>query len=116
MKKHTFKVSLLAAAVGLASAPAMAAELRFDGFASFVAGQVLDKDELATDSSGDPVLFRGFDDKLSFNENSLFAVQVRADLQDRLSATAQIIAKGNDGYDAKFNWAYLSYELTDEVT
>ncbi len=36
MKKHTFKVSLLAAAVGLASAPAIAADLRIDGFTSIV--------------------------------------------------------------------------------
>lgn len=59
---------------------------------------------------------RGFDNKLDFQQNSLFALQMRADLQDKLSATAQITAKGQDDYEAKFNWAYLSYEINNELT
>lgn len=96
-------------ALALAVSPAMAAEIRFDGFASFVAGQVLDKDELVGDN------FRGYDERLSFQNNSLFAIQARADLQDKLSATAQIIAKGSENYDANFNWAYLTYELSNNI-
>jgi hypothetical protein len=110
MKTRAIKAGFAVSALALAVSPAMATDLRFDGFASFVAGQVLDKDELTTDT------FRGFDDRIGFQENSLFAIQVRADLQEKLSATAQIIAKGQEDYDAKFNWAYLSYELTNELS
>jgi len=110
MKTRALKKGFALSALALAVSPAMATELRFDGFASFVAGQVLDKDELVGDS------FRGYDEKLSFQPNSLFALQARADLQDKLSATAQIIAKGQNDYEAKFNWAYLAYQLTNEVT
>lgn len=110
MKTKAIKAGFAVSALALAISPAMAAEIRFDGFASFVAGQVIDKDELAGDS------LRGFDERLSFQENSLFAVQVRADLQEKLSATAQIIAKGSEDYDARFNWAYLSYELSNEIS
>lgn len=110
MKIKAIKAGFAVSALALAISPAMAADIRIDGFASFVAGQVIDKDELGGGK------FKGFDERLSFQENSLFAVQVRADLQDRLSATAQIIAKGSEDFDARFNWAYLSYELTNELT
>lgn len=110
MKSRGIKRGFAVSALALAVSPAMATELRFDGFASFVAGQVLDKDELVGDS------FRGYDEKLSFQPNSLFALQARADLQDKLSATAQIIAKGQNDYEAKFNWAYLAYQLTNGIT
>ena len=110
MKRIIVTSGFALSSLALAVSSATASEIRFDGFASFVAGQVLDKDELVQDD------FRGYDDKLGFQNNSLFALQMRADLQDKLSATAQIIAKGENDYDAKFNWAYLAYELTNELT
>lgn len=116
MKTRALKAGFAVTALALAVSPAMATELRFDGFASFVAGQALDKDELVVDPNTGNAAFLGYDEKLSFQANSLFAVQVRADLQEKLSATAQIIAKGQNDYEAKFNWAYLAYQLTDEVT
>lgn len=116
MHNSLIKKGFTISALALAISPAMAADVRFDGFASFVAGQVLDKDELIDPVSGDSVPFLGFDERLNFQENSIFAVQARADLQEKLSATAQITAKGIDNYDAKFNWAYLTYELSNEVS
>ena len=107
-----FAVSALAMALAQTG---LATELRFDGFASFVMGQVLDKDEIQSTYSGENN-FRGFDDKLGFQDNSKFALQARADLGNKLSATVQIIAKGATDYDAEFNWAYLTYQLTDEWT
>jgi len=111
MKKHTFKVSLLASAIGLASAPTIAADLRIDGFTSIVYGQALDKDELP--SSG---RFLGYDEKASFEPDSIYGVQFRSQLEDGLSVTGQIVGRGSEDFDAKVNWAYLSYELTDELT
>lgn len=116
MKIKAMKAGFAVTALALAVSPAMAAEIRFDGFASFVAGQVLDKDELVDPLTGEEVAFHGFDNRLDFQQNSLFALQARADLQEKLSATAQIVAKGSTDYEAKFNWAYLTYELTNEWT
>lgn len=110
MKTKAIKAGFAVSALALAISPALATEIRFDGFASFVAGQVLDDNELITDD------FRGFDNRIDFQQNSLFALQARADLQEKLTATAQIIAKGSENYDARFNWAYLAYELTNELT
>lgn len=44
MKKKAFKLTLLAAAVGLAAGSVQASDIRIDGFASVVYGQTLDKD------------------------------------------------------------------------
>ena len=111
MKAKALKV-VLAASLATAAGSALATDIRFDGFASFVAGQVLNKDELVKDSTtGSTVPFRGFDENLDFQQNSLFALQARADLKDNLSATLQVVAKGKDDYNAKFNWAYLTYEI-----
>ena len=115
-KRSALKVSTLSLALGLASTAATAAEIRFDGFASFVGGQVLDKEELFNPILGQYESYLGFDEKFNFQENTLYAIQVRADLLEKLSATAQITAKGSDGYDAKFNWAYVTYNATDEIS
>lgn len=110
MKIKLISTGLAMSALSLAASPAFSAEIQFNGFASFVAGQVLDKDELV---GGD---FRGYDEKLGFQNNSIFAIQARADLKENLSATAQIAAKGVNDYAAKFNWAYLTYEINNEWT
>ena len=90
-------------ALGATSTSALAADTQIKGFASVVAGVSSDEDSS---------LF-GYNDKISFKPESLFALQVSSDLGDGLSATAQIMSRGEDDYAAVFEWAYLSYEISD---
>ena len=99
--KNKVAISLLAA-LGLMSGNAIA-ELQFNGFASIKAGISLDDDKS---------LF-GYDDSVSFKPESLFALQTTATLGEGLTATAQVMARGKDDFDAKFEWAYISYALGD---
>ena len=99
MKKTLLALSVM---TGLFSATANA-ELRINGFASITAGMTLDDDDT----------LYGYDSDISLKPESLFALQVSADLQEKLSATAQIIARGEDDFDAEFEWAYITYELSD---
>ena len=115
MKAKALK-AVLAASLAAVATSALATDIRFDGFASFVAGQVLNKDDLKDPTTGEYGNFRGFDENLDFQQNSLFALQARADLKDNLSATVQVVAKGKDDYNAKFNWAYLTYDINSEWT
>ncbi len=80
-----------------------AADIRFNGFASIVAGQTLSEGET----------YLGYDNDLSFKNESIFAIQAMSDLGDGLSATAQIVAEGRDNFNTKFAWAYMSYEVSD---
>jgi hypothetical protein len=83
------------------------AEVRINGFASIVAG----KDTSSKNFRNSP-----YNDEISFKPETKFALQVTADLSEGLSATAQIMARGSNDFDAKFEWAYLSYEINDHHT
>jgi opacity protein-like surface antigen len=109
MKTRAIKAGFAVSALALAVSPAMAAEIRIDGFANFAAGQMI--------SDNDEGSMYGYDDDVRFNQESSYGIQFRGDLQEKLSITAQIVGKGDvEEYDAKVTWAYLSYELTDELT
>ncbi|MFY8273198.1 porin [Pseudoalteromonas sp. SSDWG2] len=101
MKKALLALSIV---TGLLSTSA-SAEIRINGFASITAGMTLD--------DGDTLF--GYNDEFSLKPESLFALQVSADLQEKLSATAQIIARGENDFDAEFEWAYITYELTENT-
>jgi predicted porin len=100
MKNKIAKAVLLA--LGFSSVAANA-NLQFNGFASIKAGTTLDSDKS---------LFE-YDDSLSFKPESLFALQTTADLGEGLSATTQIMARGENDYEVNFEWAYLTYQLND---
>ncbi len=104
------KVLKLGLPLGLAAITTVSfsthADIRFNGFASIVVGQTLDSDET----------YEGYNNDMSFRNESLFALQAMADLGDGLSATAQIVSEGSDDFDTKFSWAYISYEATDYTT
>lgn len=109
----------LATALGCFTAlNASAADLRFNGFASIVGGMTV--------SEGDTTSARGkatfvadqptggiYDDDLSFKPDSIYGLQIIADLGQGLSITAQITGAGGQDFDAEVQWAYLSYELSD---
>lgn len=97
-------INLLMLSALIASAPA-SADIAFNGFASVVAG---------TTVSGNEQLW-GFSDSDYFKPGSLFGLQVSSDLTEGLSVTAQIIGRGADDWDPKFEWAYLGYQINDEL-
>ena len=81
------------------------AEVRINGFANFIGGMASSDDSLW-----------GYDDRLSFAEESLFAIQISGDINNKMTATAQIVAKGENDYDPDFEWAYVSYAATDNLS
>ncbi|MBQ4833586.1 porin [Pseudoalteromonas sp. MMG010] len=99
------KLPLAIAACLALAANSANAEVRINGFASIVAGKSLDSEQT----------IYGYDDDISFKNESIFALQLSADLQESLTATAQIVARGSNDFDAEFEWAYLTYEFTDEL-
>ncbi|WP_372013065.1 porin [Pseudoxanthomonas sp. 10H] len=98
--KHFPAVALLALAV----APLAHAEVTFNGFGQVVGGATLD--------DGSTVSGLSYDDSISFDPESLFALQATATLGDRADAVAQVVARGDEGYDPEFAWAYIRYQLS----
>ncbi|MGJ8679319.1 porin [Paraglaciecola sp.] len=81
------------------------AEVRINGFANFIGGM----------AESDKSLY-GYDDRVSFSPESLFAIQVSGDINDKMTATGQLVARGDNNYDPEFEWAYLTYEATDNLS
>ncbi|WP_445766019.1 porin [Rheinheimera sp.] len=101
-----FKKSVLAlATAGLFTFPAYA-DLTINGFASIKAGMTTGSDDS----------LYGYTDELDFKNESLMAIQVRSDLGEKLSVTAQLMGRGNEDFDIGFEWAFLSYQLDDNTT
>jgi hypothetical protein len=100
--KKTFTLSAIAFAIATSAAQA---EVRINGFANFVGGI----------TSSDTALY-GYDSDFSFKNESLFAVQVTGDINNKMTATGQLVARGNDDYSAGFEWAYLTYAATDNLS
>ncbi|GAA62134.1 hypothetical protein P20652_4030 [Pseudoalteromonas sp. BSi20652] len=99
------KLSVAVAVCAVLASSYTSAEVRINGFASIVGGKSLDSDST----------LYGYDDDITFKNESKFALQLSADLQEKLTATAQIIARGEDDFDATFEWAYVTYEYSDEL-
>ncbi|WDT86767.1 topoisomerase IV [Alteromonas sp. 009811495] len=95
------KIAILSMA-GLMAAPAFA-DVQINGFANLIGGMTLDSDEAVY----------GYDDDFNFDPASVFGLQVRGDVSDKLSATAQVVGRGSEDYDADFEWAYMTYALSN---
>ncbi len=80
-------------------------QISINGFGSVVAAQTLDNDET----------LYGNDNDLSFQNESRFALQVAAPIGEKFSATAQILARGENDFDPDFEWAYVSYQAMDNL-
>ncbi len=99
MKKSAIALAIALGTVSFHSA----AEIRINGFASIIGGQTLDSDDT----------LYGYDNDFDMENRSLFALQLSADLQESLTATAQIVDRGQNDFDAEFEWAYLTYAISD---
>ena len=98
------KLAILSMA-SLVAVPAIA-EIQINGFANLIGGMTLDDNESVYDYNSD----------LSFDPASVFGLQVRGEISDKLSATAQVVGRGRDDYDADFEWAYMTYNLSNTTS
>lgn len=98
------KTLIVLAMAGVLSAP-VSADVKINGFASVKAGMTLGSDDT----------LYGYTDDIDFKNESLFAVQMMSDLGEKLSVTAQLLGRGRDDFDAEFAWAFMSYDLTDNM-
>jgi len=105
-KWNPIKCGIFAAAA--LSPVANAADINFNGFAS-IRATAADADG----SANSPFTNLKGDGDISFKDDSLFAVQASSDLGEGLSATVQLLARGQDDFDVEAEWAYISYELND---
>ena len=90
---------------GLFACPTFA-DIQINGFANLIGGMTLDDDESVYD----------YDSDFNFDPASVFGLQIRGDVSEKLSATAQLVGRGSEDYDASFEWAYMTYALSNNTS
>lgn len=113
--KQSLCIGGLVASSLLTSLPASAAldDIQISGYGSIVAGQTLGSGEVFTADWHD---VGQYDDRISFLPESMLALQARGNLTDKVSYTAQLVAKGVDDFKPEFDWYYLTYEANDNLS
>ncbi|TMO83066.1 porin [Pseudoalteromonas spongiae] len=112
---------LLGCALCFAAFPSFS-DVNISGFTSINAGKVLSGTGVPHYGINEPTfladypIVSAYNEDITFKPESLFGLQVSADVGEGLSATAQIVARGADDFNAEFEWAYLSYEINDNWT
>jgi len=107
MKKVTLMPTRLALMVfALGVLPAQASDLKFSGFLSIGGGMVDDEKSLP---------YAGYSEEdFNFN-NNILGLQVTGPVAEKLTATAQFIARSGDDYNVASEWAYVSYQATSST-
>jgi len=100
------------------------ADIKFSGYGSIIAGKTLGTvdDPLNPGQTRDETLTADFYDvgqytnDITFNAESIFALQAVMDLNNDFKVTAQLVAKGVDDFEPEFDWYYLTYQATNNLT
>lgn len=100
---------------------AQAGDVSFNGFVSVFGGKALETaDNPNAFPCNCPIVdypFVGiYEDDWTFDADTTFGFQANFQINDKLSATGQIVAHGARDYEANIQWAYLSYSLNDNWT
>lgn len=106
----TLVVPILLAALAIVPTARADDPWTFSGFASLGAGRIAD----------DGLSFMNYtSEKWSFDSDSVLGFQLRGNLRERLSFTAQIVSRGfnwddTSEYEPRLEWAFLSYQFDPE--
>lgn len=99
------KKTLLALTLASATGLTYANDLQVNGFINATLGV----------SSNDEVSVDGYDEGMSATNNSVVGLQFFKQVNDSTSATVQLVARGQSGFNAEAAWAYVTYSF-DENT
>ncbi len=107
------KICLLAA-IGAALAAPAAHAIQFDGF--ITVGAAIHDDPNSNryiGSLGD----RGITDKLTFETDTRFGLQLSSDIAENAKVVAQILGTGtSSNFNAVVEWAYVDFEFNDYIS
>jgi len=95
----------------LAIPTTQAGDFQFSGFGSFIAG-IRDHNKAAGGQD-----YAGYNKgDFSFDPDSLIGVQAVVPVNDKVSATVQLVTRGDTHWDTQVDWAYVRYQVTDEFS
>ncbi len=87
-------------------------DLGIYGFLS-VGATVLDNKNENNDNG---VTLDGFDDEAgNFKQDTVFGLQITKQINDKTSATGQLVSRGTNNYETESAWAFVSYAVSSET-
>ena len=98
--------SVVAILLATSSAQASSGDLNIYGFMSVGVG-ILDKNE---------VTIEDFEGEGNFKQDTLLALQVSKQVNDKTTATGQLVSRGTDDFKTEAAWAYVSYQSDSDLT
>ncbi len=108
MSKRSYRVA--AAAFLMSSAGGLQAmeNIQFNGF--MTAGAT--RSNSSVDSQNGNIT-----DDIGFDQDTRIGVQVSADINERISVTAQLLGSNREGdnFDTEFDWGYINYNLAEDT-
>lgn len=89
--------------------------LKFNGFATATGGVVDDPmgGNYMAHAIDNASSYAGYTKDPDFGLESLIGLQFDYRINDKTNVMTQIVAEGNNGYNAKAEWAYIAYQMTD---
>ena len=114
----------LTSGVLVAAGCAQAADITFNGFADFTAGEVVGGSNQSSYLQYKcPCFISNYEyggiyqnTGVSVAKESMIGLQANAKIDDKLTAVLQVDSRGLNGYQPSVDWAYASYALTDTFT
>jgi hypothetical protein len=100
--RSAIAISVLAAS----TVHAESSDLNIYGFMSVGVG-ILDSDK---------VTIEGFEGEGNFKQDTILALQVSKQVNDKTTATGQLVSRGTDDYKTEAAWAFVSYQATEDLT
>ena len=89
------------------------ADTNISGFASVISGMSLNDDTTYTPS---PEFGKGFyGENFTLAPESRFGIQMNVPVNDKLTATMQIVGYGANNWEPTLPWAYVSYQASGDV-
>ena len=98
--------AVVVALIAASSVQAKSSDLNIYGFMSVGVG-ILDKDE---------VTIEGFEGEGNFKQDTILALQVSKQVNDKTTATGQLVSRGTDDFKTEAAWAFVSYQATEDFT
>ena len=106
MRIESIVCSVVAILLATSSVQASSGDLNIYGFMSVGVG-ILDKNE---------VTIEGFEGEGNFKQDTLLALQVSKQVNDKTTATGQLVSRGTDDFKTEAAWAYVSYQSDSDLT
>ncbi|WP_199611418.1 porin [Flocculibacter collagenilyticus] len=109
MRKNIFTTVLLSSMVVPAYAN-ISDSISINGFGSVIGASVVDGDGYIAEY---PNLAIYEDSDLDFGQETRLGIQITGRINEKMSATTQLLMRGANDFDTEIGWAYFTYDITD---